>query len=245
MSLSVGPRPLATRQTRRAPPATPGLGGGDDLVGLQPGVLEHVRAGADPLRAVEAVLGAEPALDVDQVVQLDPAAEELAPDAERRRHHVHQLVVAAREHREGFVAGREFAGERLVRERVKPRHGTEGTSPGTGRPGGRCGGGIESAAVRSEDLAMRIAILDDYQHVALSCADWDSLGADDRHVRQPHRRHRRPGGGAAAVRRDRGDARADAVHRRADRAAAEPAAARHHRDAQRVDRRRGVRRRPG
>src|SRR6185437_6116941 len=93
-----------------------GLGGGDDLIGLQPGVLEHVRAGPDALRAVEAVLGAQPALDVDEVVQLDPAAEEVAPDAERGGHHVHELVVAAGEYREGFVPGGELAGHTLFRK---------------------------------------------------------------------------------------------------------------------------------
>src|ERR1022692_96294 len=63
------------------------------LAGLEPGVLEHVGRRAEPLRAVEAVLGAQAALDADQVVELDPAAEVPQPDPERRRHHVHQLIV--------------------------------------------------------------------------------------------------------------------------------------------------------
>src|SRR5579862_7451248 len=37
--------------------------------------------------------------------------------------------------------------------------------------------GIESAATLG-GCHMRIAVLDDYQHVALSCADWDSLDAE-------------------------------------------------------------------
>src|SRR6185437_13381922 len=55
-------------------PGAPGHAGGcarHDLVGLEPGVLEYLGRRASPLAAVEAVLGAQPALDVDQVVQLD------------------------------------------------------------------------------------------------------------------------------------------------------------------------------
>src|SRR4029077_14975336 len=95
-------------------PGYAGLGIFYVLVGLEPGVLEHLGRRADPLTAVEAVLGAQPALDVDQVVQLDPAAEEAAAAAERAGHHVEQLVVTAGEHRQRLLPRRELAVHCLV-----------------------------------------------------------------------------------------------------------------------------------
>ena len=87
---------------------------------------------------------------------------------------------------------------------------------------------------------MRIAVLDDYQHVALSCADWDSLGAEvvtfASHIADTGDlvAQLRPFDVIVAM-RERTPFTVDA-----DRAAARPAAARHHRDAQRLDRRGGV-----
>jgi hypothetical protein len=97
-----------------------GFGALQDFVRLEPGVLEHVRRRAEPLRAVEAVLGAQAALDVDQVVQLDPAAEVAQPDLEGRRHHVHQLVVGTLQDFQSLGTGGQLPGQGLLRQRVKP-----------------------------------------------------------------------------------------------------------------------------
>src|SRR6185437_2159528 len=147
-----------------------GLGAADDLVRLEPGVLQHVGGRAEPLRAVEAVLGAQAALDVDQVVQLDPAAEVAQPDLEGRRHHVHQLVVAALQDVEGLGAGGQFPGEGFGGQRVQPGHGATLARSHFG------------PAERGSVSLMRVAILDDYQQVSLASADWSpvrSLGTID------------------------------------------------------------------
>src|SRR6185437_9265124 len=96
------------------------LGVADHLVRLEPGVLEHVRRRAGPLRAVEAVLGAQAALDVDQVVQLDAAAEVAQPDLEGRRHRVHQLVLGALQAVQGLGTGGQLPGQGLLGQRIKP-----------------------------------------------------------------------------------------------------------------------------
>jgi hypothetical protein len=44
-----GPAPAGHQADPARPAGHAGLGGGDDLVGLQPGVLEHVGGGADAL----------------------------------------------------------------------------------------------------------------------------------------------------------------------------------------------------
>ncbi len=95
------------------------------LLGTQPGVLEDARRGAEPLRAVRAILGAEPGLEVDQVVQLHPAAEPLAAHPARRRHHVQQVVVGGGEHRQRLVTGRQLTPKPLVHQRLQEIHAAD------------------------------------------------------------------------------------------------------------------------
>ncbi len=65
--------------------AQPGSRLVERLVGLEPGVLQDVGRRPQRLRAVVAVLRAQPRLEVDQVVDLDRVAEVLAPQPFRPR----------------------------------------------------------------------------------------------------------------------------------------------------------------
>src|SRR5205823_2646731 len=88
------------------------------LRGVLPGVLEDVGVGPLALGAVEAVLRAQAALHVDQVVQLDPVTEELAPYAPDRRDEFERARVGDAEHRTGLVPGRRLPAHRLGHDRI-------------------------------------------------------------------------------------------------------------------------------
>ncbi len=100
-----------------------GAGRVGGLVRLEPGVLEDLGLGPEPLRTVRAVLRAEPALQVHQVVELDPAAEPAAAHLAGRGDHVEQLVVGGGEDGQGLLAGRDFAAQALGREGIEQIHG--------------------------------------------------------------------------------------------------------------------------
>src|SRR5712691_1713074 len=130
VDVAVGRPPAAGDQAYPLGPGRDPCGGaGGNVVGLEPGVLEHVGGGADPLRAVRAVLWAQPALDVDQVVELDPAAKVLTADPEGGGYHIKQ-VIAVGENGEGLLASRELPAKSLVSKRVKPGHEHQSYQPG-------------------------------------------------------------------------------------------------------------------
>ncbi len=81
---------------------------------------------------------------------------------------------------------------------------------------------------------IKVAVLDDYQHVALRMADWSALTgrAEGDGIRPQPRRPRRGRGGARRVRGDLPDARAHGVPAGAVRAPARAAPDRPHRHAQ-------------
>ena len=103
-------------------PGEPGRRGPGGLLGLEPGVLEDLRLGTEPLRTVRAVLRAETALQVHQVVELDPPAEPLAADLAGRGHHVEHVVVGGGQYGQRLVAGRQLAPKPLVHQRVQQVH---------------------------------------------------------------------------------------------------------------------------
>ncbi len=136
----------------------PGGGGLGGLLGLQPGVLEDLRLRAEALRTVRAVLRAEAALEVHQVVELDPAAEPLPAHPPGGRDDVQQVVVGGGENGEGFLAAGEFPAQALGGEGVEQIHAHDpARSPPThasGNPAKRCPRGCASchsvAAHRSD-----------------------------------------------------------------------------------------------
>ena len=121
------------------------------------------------------------------------------------------------------------------------------------RPLGGCGNNV--AMVAAIPSPLRLAVLDDYQDVALSVADWSRAGRPGRrHRAQPAPRRRgRRGGRAPGLRRGGGDARAHRVPQVGAGAAPGPPPAGDDRHAQRRDRPRrgprprhpGLRHRPG
>ncbi len=92
------------------------------LVGLEPGVLQDLRPGAQPLRAVGAVLRAQARLEVDEVVELHPSAEPVTAYLAGRGHHIEQVVVGSGEDGERLLAGRRLAPKPLVHQRVQQVH---------------------------------------------------------------------------------------------------------------------------
>ncbi len=116
-------------------PGHAGGGGLGGLVGLEPGVLEDLGLGAEPLRAVGAVLGAQARLEVDEVVEFHPSAEPVAAHLAGRGHHIEQVVVGSGEDGESLLAGRRLAPKPLVHQRVQQVH--ESRSCPTGPPGAK------------------------------------------------------------------------------------------------------------
>ena len=88
-------------------------------VRVEQAVLEDLARRALALRAVVAVLGAEPGPHVDEEVHLHPALEEPPPHSERSGHHLEDVVVAQREHLERLGPGRRLKLERVVRQRLQ------------------------------------------------------------------------------------------------------------------------------
>ncbi len=129
----------------------PGGGGLGGLGRLEPGVLEDLGLGAEPLRAVRAVLRAEPALEVHQVVELDPAAEPLPAYPTGGRDHVQQLVIGGGEYGERLLAGGEFPAQALGGEGVEQIHeldpAWQGSTTARGNPPEDRPGGVRVVTV--------------------------------------------------------------------------------------------------
>ena len=224
-SPALGPRPLATMQILEAPASIPAFRLPPSASSWgQPAVLEHVGLGTQALRAVAAVLGAQPGLQVDQIVDLDPVAEVPLPDLECRRHHVQQLVVAAGQDGEAPRPG--SGSSRASAFAVSASsHGMIVRPPGlfaapgrryqaTGRPAGPWPRARWCAVKRAP---MRVAILDDYQQVALARHGLvrGARASRDYRLHRAHRQDRGAGAGARAVPRRGGHAGADGLRRRA------------------------------
>ncbi len=94
------------------------------LVGLEPGVFQDAGGGAETLGAVGAVLGAQPGLEVDEIVEFHPSAEPVPAHLAGRGHHIEQVVVGSGEDGQGFLAGRQLAPKPLVHQRVQQVHGS-------------------------------------------------------------------------------------------------------------------------
>jgi hypothetical protein len=123
VDVPVGRTPAAGHQAH--PLGTAGQAGGRGLrglVGLEPGVLEDVGLGAEPLRAVGAVLRAQARLQVDEVVEFHPPAEPVPAHPAGRGHHIEQVVVGSGEDGQRFLAGRHLAPKPLVHQRVQQIH---------------------------------------------------------------------------------------------------------------------------
>jgi hypothetical protein len=87
------------------PAADPGLDGVMNVLGVGPRVGHDVGQRAETLRAVGAVLRAQAALEIHQVVQPHPVGEEAAADLPGRGDHRQQLGIAAAQHLQRLLAG--------------------------------------------------------------------------------------------------------------------------------------------
>ncbi|SII71388.1 Uncharacterised protein [Mycobacteroides abscessus subsp. abscessus] len=92
------------------------------FVARQPRVLEDLGVRAQTLRAVAAVLGAEPRLEVDEVVDLDRSAEEVPSDPTGGGDEVEEFVVGGAEDRQSFLGGRRVTGTGAFGQSRHHRH---------------------------------------------------------------------------------------------------------------------------
>ncbi len=121
--VAVGGAPAAGHQAHPLGTARePGGGRLGRLVRLEPGVLEDLRRGAQPLGTVRAVLRAQAGLEVDEIVQFHPPAEPVPAHLSGRGHHIEQIVVGRREDGQCFRPGRRLAPKPLVHQRVQQVH---------------------------------------------------------------------------------------------------------------------------
>src|SRR5207237_7187104 len=104
--LALARAPATRDDAVRAGTASPGLACTveQDVAGEQL-VLRDGRGRDDRLRAIAAVLGTDPALRVDQHVELHLATEVRAPNAESRVQHLQELIVVCGQDGARLAAG--------------------------------------------------------------------------------------------------------------------------------------------